>query len=148
MNFYAIGLGKLLLMIKETKEWKEFGNDVEYWNQFLDHIGMTVSEASKYISLFQFLAKKGGTIPKISPSKLKKAIKYHKFSDMDLDSWISLAENGPGRDFNDEINKIKGKKSYLECNHEETETLKRCTICGKWQKEHTEPIGHSMVQES
>ena len=149
MNACATALGETLDFIKSNKLYLQFGNDVEFWNQFLDHIGMTVSEAQKYVDLYCAI---GNERVIISPSRLKKSLKYSKISKTDIHDWIHVAENAPNKDFTNEIDKIKGKKDYLECTHEETEKMLHCKVCGRWIKEdsweenkHQEITGHSVV---
>ena len=152
MNHKATMLGMYLGICREGALYRKFGNEVKFWNQFLDHIGMTVAEADKYIKLFDALTENGIPVPDISPSRLKKIIKYEPLSDMPHEQWIELAKNAPNKDFTDEINKIKGHKSYLECSHEKTETFQRCEVCHRWFKEgqegqHTKTARHSLGTE-
>ena len=130
MNKSACQLGFQLKLLRDSKDFKKY--DVIHWTQFLDMIGMSYAESVKYISLYESI-NNIGVIPVISPNRLKKIIKYYKLStDRDLQGWITLAELAPQKDFNDEINKLKGNKSYMECQHEKTEILIHCKTCHRW----------------
>jgi len=130
--------GKILKFAKERKIYKHWGEPVKHWNQYCDAIGISVSEAKSFIDMYDLMEKNK---QHVSPSRMKKILRYHKFGSMSLDEWMGFAECAPHKDFMDEINKIKGKKSYLECGHEKTEAYQRCETCGKWFKEGTHEEG-------
>jgi hypothetical protein len=132
MNMLAVNLGELLLAFREDDLYLKFGNDVKNWNDFLNQIGMSYAEANKYMKLSQIMSSFGDKIPTITPNRLKKIIKYFPLSEISLEGWFALAELAPQADFNAEIDKIKGKKDYAECTHEETEELLHCKKCNRW----------------
>ena len=132
MNYGAIAIGEMLRIMRDEKMYLDFGNDLTLWTQFLDMIGMSYAEAQKYINLATEFEGNTQPIPAISPNRLKKIIKYYRHSDIPLEGWFALADTAPQKDFNDEINKLKGKKSYMDCEHGEVEELLHCKTCGRW----------------
>jgi hypothetical protein len=132
INSAGIFIGEILSEIKEHALFRQYKNDVKYWNQFLDMIGISVSEANAYMNMYKKLP--NSVAYKISPFRVRKAVRASMQYGADIEELLSLAENAPHKDFNDHFNSLRGTPSYLECEHEETKAFRRCAKCGKWFK--------------
>lgn len=129
-------LGKSLYELKQSKLYKKYASHIVYWRDFLKEVGLSYTEAYYLVSLYKLFGDyvlEKEEYQDISFDRLKK-IYYFAKKDKDITGWLDKAKHLIEGDFKDEINKAKGKKSYLDCEHKNTETLTKCLDCGKWLK--------------
>lgn len=127
-------IGKALYEVKKEKLYKKYASHIVYWRDFLKEINLSYTESYYLINLYKLFGEiilSNENYQDISFDRLKK-IYYFAKKDKNVIGWLDKAKHLLEPDFKDEINKAKGSKTYLDCEHLHTETHVKCMDCGKW----------------
>ena len=126
--------GKQLESIKSNKLFLEFASHVKNWIDFLKEIDLAYNDAEQLIGFYNLYKNtEEERLMEIPIKRLESIVKFKEYIP-DIELMLDNASL-PEKDWKDELNKLKGYRSYIECNHEgNNEEWIRCCDCGRWTK--------------
>jgi DNA-binding transcriptional MerR regulator len=131
---YYIEIGKILSYIKDKKLYMHYASHVKDWIGLLKELNISYTDAKHLMDTHNFAVGKEDQISKLPLQRIKQLAQAN-ISPEQTTEYIEKASYLPQKDWMDELRQLEGYKSYLECEHQETETFLRCLGCGKWIKQ-------------
>lgn len=127
-------VGAYLYELRKNKRYKLLGSHIHNMADLFREEGLKRSQGNNYIRVYEkfhdYLKDKDINIPH------RRLIDILNMSNMldknQIPQLLEHASTLPYNDFVDELNKARGKKSYLECEHTDTTAHVKCNQCGKW----------------
>lgn len=129
INFLEVG--KRLNEIQKEKLWASYASHLRNFDEFLKEIKIGRSTAYNLIAIWrefgEIIMSKKLDIQYTDLVKLLPVAKENK------EEWLEKAQNLIPEDFQDELNKAKGRISQLDCPHSEIDIyqMQKCKSCGK-----------------
>jgi hypothetical protein len=134
---YYIEVGQILNEIKDKKLYMHYASHIKDWIGLLKELNVTYTDAKNHIEIYQLFSQSDDTLKEslygLSLQRLKQLIQSQVVPEK-LQEYIQKASSLPQKDWMDELRQLEGYKSYLECDHQETEQFQHCLGCGKWIK--------------
>lgn len=125
-------IGKLLNELRTGKLYRDYAEHIRWMGDIAKELHISKSQLHNYERVYTVFGKRLEKlklhIPLLRLIKLVPLVRKGE----DMDEWLNKAAGLSYEDFLDEIQIWKGGKSYLDCEHEETEEYQRCKKCQKW----------------
>ena len=129
-----LGIGKDLCLMQEKGLWRYYGDHLRTFNDFLRDIHIGSSTAYNCIAIWKRFGREfsSNTLEIPEYSRLVKILPV--VTETNKQEWIEKAIHLEYNDLVDEVRVAKGKTSYLNCPHANSELFIRCKDCGKFYK--------------
>lgn len=134
---YYIETGRILNEIKEKKLYMHYASHIKDWIGLLKELNISYTDAKNLINTFllsNILTEETIELLYKVPLQRIKQLSQLQLTEDNLDNMLLNASCLPQKDWMDELRQLEGYKSYLDCDHKETETFLHCLGCGKWIK--------------
>ena len=130
-------MGVVLKKIRDEELWRDYGEHLRGFRDFLQEIQIGHSTAYNLIKIWELfgneIVKNGYDVEYTTLTKLLPIAKKEP------EKWLEKAQVLTPSDLDIEIRKEKGKPTPEECPHKHTITLIKCLDCGKvWRADETE----------
>ena len=127
-------IGAYLYEIRKDKKYKLLGSHINNMTDLFKEEGIGRAHGNNYIRVYEMFKDylKEHDI-EIKHRRLIDILNMsNKLDKKMIPKLLEDAKTLTYEDFKDELNKAAGKKSFLECDHTETEAHIKCKSCGKW----------------
>jgi len=133
-------IGELLWSLNERKKYKELG--YKNFNAVIKDIKIPRSTVYEMMDYYNYLYNSITQFPDLTNIPVKsicKTIPAIKSTDTQgackiIDTLVKISALPDTKDMEDEIKRLYGNKTEVDCLHEETECYDRCMNCGKFFK--------------
>lgn len=127
-------VGAYLYELRKNKRYKLLGSHIHNMSDLFKEEGLKRSHGNNYIRVYErfneYLKDKNLNIQHRRLIDILNS--YNMLDKSKIPELIESAAILSYQDFTDELNKAKGKISYLDCEHEDTTAHIKCNVCGKW----------------
>ena len=133
-------IGELLWTLNNEKSYKKAG--YKNFNAVIKDVKIPRSTAYEMMDYYNYLYKSVAQYPYLANIPVKaicKAIPAIKTRDVQgaadiVSSLVEISALPDTKDMEDEIKRLYGKQTEIDCPHDETECYERCRTCGKFFK--------------
>lgn len=130
MNYFLIG--KNLCLIQEKHLWRYYGDHLRNFNDFLRDIHLGQSTAYNCMAIWKRYGREVSSNSLELPEYTRLVKILPVINEENKMEWLNKASVLEIKDLEDEVKIAKGRVSFLNCPHANTEIYIRCQGCGKF----------------